>query len=134
MRAVLDVNVLVAALLSRDGTPARLVSGWLRGDFELIVSELLLGELARALAYPKLQARVPADDSRSFLLLLRERALLRPDPSSRAERSVDPGDDYLLSLAAAERAVLVTGDQHLLILAGPLPIHTPRTFLQGLGE
>ena len=50
MRAVLDVNVLIAALLSPTGAPAQIVSRWLGGEFELIVSGNLLAELERALA------------------------------------------------------------------------------------
>jgi predicted nucleic acid-binding protein len=38
----------------------------------------------------------------------------------------------LLALAEAERAVLVSGDQHLLGLAGAFPIEAPRTFLERL--
>lgn len=33
-------------------------------------------------------------------------------------RSADPGDDYLLALAAAQRAVLMSGDVDLLSLRG----------------
>jgi predicted nucleic acid-binding protein len=40
-----------------------------------------------------------------------------------------PGDDYLLALASSESAVLVSGDDHLLSLAGELPIHPPAGFL-----
>jgi len=50
VRAVLDPNVLVSALLSRSGAPAQIVARWLRGEFELVLSELLLAELGRALA------------------------------------------------------------------------------------
>lgn len=132
MRALLDANVLVAALLSRDGAPARIVSRWLAGDFELIVSGLLLAELERALGYPKVRARVPADDAREFLVLLRQAAVVASDPPAAAPRSADPGDDYLLALAEAERALLVTGDQHLLDLAGRFPISTPRAFLEAV--
>jgi predicted nucleic acid-binding protein len=43
-------------------------------------------------------------------------------------RSRDPGDDYLLALAASTGALLVTGDDDLLELGGEPPIHTPRSF------
>lgn len=49
-------------------------------------------------------------------------------------RSVDPGDDYLLALATAERAMLVSGDVHLLAFAGTLPILRPAGFLAQVGE
>ena len=132
MRAVLDPNVLIASLLSKSGAPAQIVSRWLAGEFELVVSEALLAELARALAYPKAHKRVAEDEARAFVELLREAVRLAADPESPARRSADPGDDYLLALAQAERAVLVSGDQHLLALASELPIFTPRAFLDAL--
>ena len=135
MRAVLDVNVLISALLSRGGAPARLMLAWQQGAFELIVSPLLLAELERALAYPKLRHAISADEAEALVAWLTRSATLAPDPESPpAVRSVDPGDDYLLALAAAEHAVLVSGDGHLLALAAELPIHAPASFLSLLGE
>ena len=134
MRAVLDPNVLIAALLSRTGGPAQIVAGWLRGEFELVVSEELLAELERALAYPKLRRRVTEEEAGVFVDVLRRGARVARDPDTPARRSADPGDDYLLALAEAERAVLVSGDQHLLALANELPIQTPRRFLDALAE
>lgn len=128
MRAVLDPNVLIAALLSRNGTPAQIVSRWLSGAFELVVSEALLAELERALAYPKLRQRVTEDEADAFVALLRRGAIVGADPRSAPRRSADPGDDYLLALAESERAVLVSGDEHLLALADALPIRTARQF------
>ena len=55
MRAVLDPNILIAALLSRSGAPAQIVWRWLAGEFELVVSETLLAELERALGLPEAQ-------------------------------------------------------------------------------
>ena len=130
MRAVLDPNILIAALLSRTGPPAQIVSRWLAGEFELVVSESLLAELRRALAYPKVRARVSADEASEFVSLLAHAAILGSDPPTPARRSVDPGDDYLVALAEGERAVLVTGDRHLLDLARELPIETARAFLE----
>jgi predicted nucleic acid-binding protein len=46
--------------------------------------------------------------------------------------SDDPGDDYLLALAARERTPLVSGDAHVLALSDRLPISSPRAFLQQL--
>ena len=134
MRAVLDPNVRIASLLSRSGAPARIVSRWLAGEFELVVSEALLAELAQALAYPKIRKRVAEDEAIKFVELLREAQRVAPDPAAPACRSADPDDDYLLALAQAERAVLVSGDQHLLALAPELPILTPRAFLDALAQ
>jgi putative PIN family toxin of toxin-antitoxin system len=132
LRAVVDPNILIAALLSRGGAPAQLLVRWLAGEFELVVSETVLAELGRALAYPKLRDRVSADEADAFVALLSHGASLADDPPEPSRRSADPGDDHLLALAEQERAVLVTGDRHLLALADVFPIHTARAFLDTL--
>lgn len=132
MRAVLDPNILISALLSRSGAPAQIVARWLAGEFELIVSELLLAEIERALAYPKLRARIAPVDAAELVALLRNAAVLAPDRPDTPRRSPDPDDDYLLALAESEQALLVSGDQHLLGLVDRLPIRTPRAFLEML--
>ena len=132
MRAVLDPNILIAALLSRSGAPGQIIARWLAGEFELVVSESLLAELKRALAYPKLLARISPEEGAEFIFVLAHAAILAPDPSGSPGRSADPDDDYLLTLAESERAVLVSGDRHLLDLAAGLPIQTARAFLETL--
>jgi predicted nucleic acid-binding protein len=66
--------------------------------------------------------------------LLRLAAVVAPDPSTGSHRSADAGDDYLLALAEHERAVLVSGDRHLLDLADRLPIQTAHAFLNRLAD
>ena len=135
MRVVLDANALVAALISRVGAPARLVELWLEGAFVLVISERLLAELERAVAYPKVRQRLSAADAAAFLGLLRDVAEVVPDPEEvPPARSPDPKDDYLLALAARERGPLVSGDAHLLGLGERLPILSPRRFLEDLEQ
>lgn len=130
MRAVLDPNVIISALLSPDGSPARALRTWLAGGFELVVSPHLLAELERALAYPKLRKRVPVEDARDLIGWLASTAETAEDPDDPpATRSGDPGDDHLIALAERERAVLVSGDEHLLELADGIPVFTPAAFL-----
>lgn len=133
MRAVVDPNVLISALLSRDGTPARVLRAWLDGAFELVVSNHLLDELDRALAYPKLRERVEPSEATEFIGLLRNGARMDDDPTDLPSvRSADPGDDYLISLAEHAPAMIVSGDRHLLGLAGELPVLSPAEFLTEL--
>ena len=132
MRAVLDANVLIAALLSPSGAPAHILSRWLAGEFDLVVSEGLLAELERALAYPKLRARIAPEDAAEFLSFLQNTAVHVSDPPAPPRRSRDPGDDYLLALAEGEKAMVVSGDQHLLELGDRFPIRSPRDFLEAL--
>lgn len=135
MRAVFDPNVIISALLSLDGAPARSLRGWLHGEFELVVSPLLLDELGRALHYPKLRKRIEPDEAGRFVDWLGTAAIMATDPVDAPPiRSPDPGDDYLIALAQAEQAVLVSGDQHLLGLAEQLPIFSPTGFLDLLAQ
>lgn len=133
MRAVLDPNVLISALLSREGTPARVLRAWLEGAFELIVSDRLLAELERALAYPKLRSRVTPAEASELIELLRRGALVLSDPGRPPSvQSPDPGDDYLIALAESGQALIVSGDGHLLGLAGQVPVFAPVDFLAQL--
>jgi uncharacterized protein len=133
VRAVFDINVLISGLLASDGVSARLIRRWLEGDFELIVSERLLAELRRALAYPKLRARVSVAASNEFIGLVRATATLRPDPPNPPQQSRDPGDDYLLALAESSSSILVSGDRDILALSESRPIVAPADFEARLG-
>jgi uncharacterized protein len=131
LRAVLDVNVIISALLAPDGRPARILRAWQNAEFELVLSPLLLAELARALAYPKLARLIDAEEASSIVEWLSRTATLAADPTTPSPtRSADPGDDYLLALAASERAALVSGDVHLLELEGGAPVLSPASFLE----
>jgi len=135
VRAVLDANVLVSALLSRAGAPARLIELWLAGQFELVVSRPLIDEVERTLARPKIGNRVAHEDAVWVVGLLEELAEIVADAGSAPPvHSVDPGDDYLIALAARERVQLVSGDEHVLALGDKLPISSLRGFLERLEE
>lgn len=133
MRVILDPNVIISALLSPEGSPARALREWQQGAFELIASPLLLAELERALAYPKLRRRIPAEEAGAVVAWLARAATIAPDPDAPPPlRSPDPGDDYLIALAASQGAVLVSGDAHLLGLADQIPVYSPADFLERL--
>ena len=108
MRAVLDPNVLISALLSPRGAPAQIVSRWRAGAFELVVSNLVIAELQRALGYPKLRDRVSPEESAELVELLRAAAHVADDPVALPARSPDAGGDYLIALDEAERAIFVS--------------------------
>ena len=137
MRAVVDVNVLISAVLSAQSPSAESLRSSRDGAFELIVSELLIAELVRALAYPKLRKRIPAEQATAFTDWLRHHGTVADDPADPPpvrSPDPDPDDDYLLALAIDQRAFLVTGDQHLLGLREGLPILTPAEFVAKLDQ
>lgn len=135
MRAVVDVNVLISATVSARGPSAKVIRSCRDGAFELVVSELLIAELTRALSYPKIRKRIPPEKAAAFISWVRDHGTIAEDPRDPpAIRSPDPDDDYLLALAVSARSYLVTGDQHLLGLEADLPILTPVEFLTNLRQ
>jgi predicted nucleic acid-binding protein len=101
----------------------------------MVVSELLIAELARALGYPKLSNRIPAERAAAFIGWVWDYGTLADDPPDPPPiHSPDPDDDYLLALAISTRSYLVTGDQHLLGLRNELPILPPAEFVTKLRQ
>jgi uncharacterized protein len=135
VRAVVDVNVLISGILSAKGPSAEILRASRDGQFELVISEKLITELQRTLAYPKLRKRIPAEKADTFVNWVRYHGRLAEDPASPPSvSSRDPDDDYLLALAIDRRAYLVTGDHDLLVLSNDLPILTPAQFAAKLSE
>jgi uncharacterized protein len=135
MKAVLDPNIIISALLAPSGSPAKVLRAWLDGAYELAVSPHLLEELERALAYPKLRKRITAAEALALIDLLGRQAELVEDPAvPPSSRSPDPGDDYLIALAERARAILVSGDGHLLGMRPDVPVCAPSAFLSVLAS
>jgi putative PIN family toxin of toxin-antitoxin system len=135
LRTVFDTNVLVAGLLSPRGAPAEALDRWRSGEFDLVVSDALLEELAQTLTYKRIASRLETGEAELFVAGLREHAVVVEDPTPEDGLvPADPGDDYLVALARAAGAhVLVSGDSHLLALAeAQPPVVTPRSFLERL--
>jgi putative PIN family toxin of toxin-antitoxin system len=54
IRAVLDANVIVSAVLSPAGIPAQILDACRDERFALLISPAMLEEMARVLEYPKI--------------------------------------------------------------------------------
>ena len=132
-RAVLDANVLISGFLWAHGVPGILLTAWREGRFELVASELLLAEVEEALGAPKLRGRVRPEERDELIRHVRAHGTVYHDPAAPPPVSPsDPDDTYLVALAAACRAPIVSGDRHLLALAGRIPVYSPREFLEFL--
>jgi len=115
IRAVLDTNVYVAALLSSAGAPALLVRALGDGLFDAIVCPRLLTELRGVLQRPKIAECVDMETASAVVRWLERVTIDVPDPDIIRSVSPDPDDDYLIALALIGRAqVIVSGDAHLL--------------------
>lgn len=134
MRVILDTNVLLSALLSPRGAPAKLLTAWERKLFTLVISDELLAELRSVLRRPFFRARLRESDAELFAVRLHDLALRYPNPPPSGD-APDAKDSFLLALAAAsEAAFLVTGDKHLLALKqhGATRIVTPAFMVEYL--
>jgi putative PIN family toxin of toxin-antitoxin system len=137
LRAVLDTNVLVSALITPRGASARLLSELRTGAFELVTSPLLLAELREVLRRPKFRSYVDEVEADAYLeLITRESTVLEdPLPDEQTPLPADPDDRFLVELArAAPVHALVTGDARLLELRPAVPVLTPVEFLGRIGE
>jgi putative PIN family toxin of toxin-antitoxin system len=126
---------LISGVLSAKGQSAEILRACRDGQFELVISEALLKELQRTLAYPKLRKHISRAKAAAYINWVRDHGTFAEDPTSQPSvSSRDPDDDYLLALAIDRRAYLVTGDRDLLVLAEDLPILTPKQFLAELEQ
>jgi len=73
-------------------------------------------------------------EAQAYLALLEDAATMAEDPTgSSRQRTDDPDDAYLVGLAERARAVIVSGDRHLLALADRVPARSPAEFLRPVG-
>ena len=133
-RAVVDSSVLVSALIARrDTPPSQVLRAWARERFELVVSPRLISEVAGVLARPKFGRYLRPDEASDFLDMLRSDAVVHPDPAVVERVTRDPGDDYLVALARAAQAVLVSSDRDVLEAdIGDIEVLSAREFLDRL--
>jgi putative PIN family toxin of toxin-antitoxin system len=135
VRAVLDPNVVISGTISPRGAPADFLRSLATGEFELIASQGLLDELQRALAYPKLRLHISESDAADLVRWVADSASVVVDPDiDQPVHSRDSDVDYLIGLASAHRAALVSGDKDLLALAEQIPVFSPRAFLDLLAD
>jgi predicted nucleic acid-binding protein len=90
---------------------------WRAGEYDLVVSEHLLGELARTYTDPYYRARVSADQVERILTLLRTDAHLTPLTVAVSGIATQPEDDLVLATGLSAGATwLATRDRQLLKL------------------
>ena len=119
LRAVLDANVYISAVIRPDGPPGQIIDHFLRhAAFEIVLSPTIVDETVRALAYPKVRKLIRGDIDPE--LWLEDVVLLADMVAGDLEVSgicEDPDDDAYLAAALEGRAAyVVTGDQGFLTL------------------
>jgi putative PIN family toxin of toxin-antitoxin system len=117
IRVVLDANVLAPGFATRARTTsaAQLIDMWQRKEYELVVSDHLLMELANTLAEPYFQKLFPQDDVHDLLLFLRREALVTELSAIVKGVATQPEDDLVLATGvSAGASYLATRDRQLL--------------------
>lgn len=139
MRAVLDTNVLVSAEIKPEGNSSQIL---LRLDqFEWLISEYILAELARVLSRKHIQTKYrkqasPKEQAR-YTALIRAEATVISVTTEVAAVPKDLKDNPVLGCAVDGKAeYIVTGDKHLLELGvyQGIQIVTPAQFLEILAN
>ena len=128
MKIVVDTNVLISAFVF--GGNAEKVLETVLSSQELILSEFILGELARVC---REKFEIPDNKIDRILTNLHEVALIVSPNNPLPNLCRDPDDNYVLQLAEFSGAhFIVTGDKDLLILEsfGQIAIVSPSVFLQ----
>ena len=121
MRVVLDTNIVVSALLSPHGAPAKVVRLAIRGDLVPLYDERIVAEYRDVLGRPKFGFN-PADIADVVRQLERAGELVLAQPL--AVELPDPDDLPFIEVAAAGSAdALVTGNpRHFYPRRGDLAI------------
>jgi putative PIN family toxin of toxin-antitoxin system len=115
VRAVIDTNIWVSAILNPFGFPSMLRQSFTKGLFQTVISEPLFLELAEVLNRPRIKDKygLTAADIEELLVLIEERS----DPvllSGDVTICRDSGDNMVIETAVKGRAeYLVTRDDDI---------------------
>lgn len=122
----------ISAVINPYGTPARVAQAVADGAITAVATQHLLDELAAVLIRPKFRRWISVAEAIAFVESLGGHADLRDDPGPPKTKVRDPNDDYLVALADAADAVIVTGDNDLLTAGLEPPAITPAQLLARL--
>jgi len=132
---VLDTNVLVSALLSPFGTPARVLDQVLSNVVQLAFDDRILAEYGEVLKRPRFG--FPASDIQALLNHIQLNGSQIAAAPAGFRKFPDPGDLPFAEVAlSAPAEALVTGNvSHFRALEGRgIPVLTPSEFMDGLEQ
>jgi putative PIN family toxin of toxin-antitoxin system len=138
MRAVVDTNVLVRAVIRPRGSCRLVLLGLRHGDYTLLYSQATLDELVDVLNRPRIRQKYGLTDQDITtvvrLILMRGEAV---PAVAKIAACRDPKDDKFLEVAVSGRAeVIVSEDKDLLVLHpfDGIPILPIGTFVEMLRD
>jgi len=118
VRAVLDTNVVLSALVFRGGAAGLVRQAWQRGRVVPLASTATVQELVRVLAYSKFRLSKEEQDELLADYLPYVQTVRIPSPRPTVPECRDALDLPFMHLAVTGKAhVLATGDRDLLAIA-----------------
>jgi len=138
IRAVLDANVFVSALIRPEGPPGRICVELVEHEaFALILSAAIVDEVRRTLDDPRVRryVRLTSREVEAWLASVQSVAELVEGQRSVSVVANDPDDDKYFAAAVEGNAdVVVSGDRHVLEVKEfeRIRVLTPRAFLEKL--
>ena len=138
MRAVVDTNILIRALIKPRGTVAPVLGRLREGAYTILYSSELLEEIVEVLSRARFHVKygIREEDVETLVALVVLRGE-RVVPTQKIQICRDSKDDMLLELAVGGRAdLLVSSDEDLLVLNPfrSIPIVRSFEFLQRLED
>jgi uncharacterized protein len=138
IRAVLDTNVWVSALLTPGHPPAKILEFSLTGKLRLIISPGIIKEIGRVLQYPKVKKalekqQITSQEVEEVILKVLRVALITPGEILVEAVPGDPTDDMVIACALEGKAdFIISGDHHLTDLESyqGIKILDPATFYE----
>ena len=112
MRVVIDTNVIVSALVTRSGNPARVVEAALHGEITAVLDHRTLREARDVLARPVFATKHGVEPAWAQYVLdaLEDSSAVLDSVSPYVGPLPDESDRPFVELALAADAILVTGN------------------------
>lgn len=117
MRAVLDTNVLVSALLKKSSAPHKIYQFFKEQKFTLITSPTILDEIEEVISrdYIVKRTQMTSSEREEFIKEIIELSYVVPGIVLVKVIKDDPDDDKFITCALEGKAdYIVSGDKHLL--------------------
>jgi len=118
-RIVIDTNILVSAILTPKGNPAKVLKLVLEGKLNLIISPAILEETQQVLRYPRLvklmkKNKITMKEVYDFLEKMSKVAVITPDQLKIDAIPDDPADNKILACGLeGEADYIISGNHHL---------------------
>lgn len=119
IRAVLDTNIYVGALIRPTGLAARIFQAAIEGQFEFVTSPQIRQEIGEVLFYPevRLKHKKSAEVTQRFLQRIEQVSIKVLGDLGLKVVADDPEDDkFIIAAVQGEAQYIVSRDSHLLEL------------------